>query len=499
MAARRNGAARATHDVASHAPAVEQRLGQLHRDAGNQAVQRLLKPVGPPVQRGLLGDAAAWLGDRVGDLTDTRPDEARLDAQEELADFKSRSYKLTNHKPSTKLGLFDAAYNPGAGELDITVRIAFDMQNGNAFDPEWVGKVGLVDAAKWAFLKPDSFVWQGDEAANYKRNAIDEVRGVWNERFTFFSTKPYWETLPPVRVKINIVEAPKSGDESTRAHFVIRVRKWPTDANIEESITHPTTPTQHTGRFEESANDAGGIEEPDQKSFTRTTATRAKYGEASRDNPGTITFDQGRSEISAAQKSQLQTFGQTLGQPYMPPFPTTLTGHASAEGDEDKNMRLSEDRTRNVSNEIVSAGAKTQPTSVSVGEKDADPTPAWRRVDITIEPFEATQTTVVHEFGHIFGLGDEYPAADTATSRNVGDEVAHSDLAERLIPGQQPVVAHHNESVMSNGEVLEPHHYVTFLEALGEMTGTTDWDIRPATPSGPGDFPLPTPGGTRTA
>ncbi|NJL85811.1 MAG: hypothetical protein HC886_07285 [Leptolyngbyaceae cyanobacterium SM1_1_3] len=154
-------------------------------------------------------------------------------------------------------------------------------------------------------------------------------------------------------------------------------------------------------------------------------------------------------------------------------------------------MRLSEDRARTVSNEIVSAGAKTQPTVTAQGEAGADATPQWRRVDITIGNFESDQTTVLHEFGHMFGLGDEYPTPDGG-SRDVGTRVAHSALAETLIPGQQPIVAHHDESIMSNGEVIRPHHYVTFLEALGTMTHTTgQWDVGPgAGPTGPGDFPM---------
>jgi hypothetical protein len=101
----------------------------------------------------------------------------------------------------------------------------------------------------------------------------------------------------------------------------------------------------------------------------------------------------------------------------------------------------------------------------------------------------------MHEFGHIFGLDDEYPSADTG-SRTVGTKVDHSDLAEKLIPGQKPVVAHHNENIMSNGEMVQPHHYVTFLDALGKMTKTEGkWDVRPYNHAGQkGDFPTPQPG-----
>jgi hypothetical protein len=49
---------------------------------------------------------------------------------------------------------------------------------------------------------------------------------------------------------------------------------------------------------------------------------------------------------------------------------------------------------------------------------------------------------------------------------------------------------------MSTGEAVKPYHYVTFLEALGTVTGTTGtWGIRPGPGGpgrqGPGDFPAP--------
>ena len=45
---------------------------------------------------GQVGSAANWLGDRVGDALDIREDEARLDAEEELAAFMGKKYKLKN-------------------------------------------------------------------------------------------------------------------------------------------------------------------------------------------------------------------------------------------------------------------------------------------------------------------------------------------------------------------------------------------------------------------
>ena len=98
----------------------------------------------------------------------------------------------------------------------------------------------------------------------------------------------------------------------------------------------------------------------------------------------------------------------------MPPFPVTLTGHSSSEGRRARNQTLSEDRARNVSNEIVTGGAQKQPTAVGVGATGAGPTAEWRRVDIAVGAFNSSQTTIAHEAGHMLGLGDEYPAPTPA-------------------------------------------------------------------------------------
>lgn len=485
-------------------------FSQMGRVQGNQQVQRLLgnrpgdtagkeaqstsQPDGATIQRNWLGDAAAWVQDRIGDATDSRSDEARLDAQEELALFMSKEYSLKNFHPDTGRGLFDAKYNPASGNLDITVRICFKFLPGNPADPSWVATAGGPAAA--AAYTPDQFQWQGDETKDWKKQAVGDVQDFWSENYTFHNTKPYWESLPNVNVKIHVAEAPENETGGVeKAQFVISVYKWPKEPDLEESITPPGRANQSVGQFQESAED--GITNPDKGNFTRTTRTRAAYNVVDTKNPGKIYFDLGKSELKAEDKTKLKEFGQTLGLPQIPPFPVTVEGHASSEGDTEPNMALSEDRARLVSNEIVTGGAKKQPLVLGKGEEGAAPTAEWRHVEITVGKFESSQHTILHEFGHIFGLGDEYPtadptAADPVSKRPVGTPVAHSALAEKLIPGQQPIVAHHNENIMSNGEVVQPYHYVTFLEALGKMTKTEgQWQIGPGPgPRGPGDFPV---------
>ena len=57
-------------------------------------------------------------------------DIARAQAEAELAMFMAHSWGKENFKPSTGGGLFDVAYDPRAGEMVVTVRIAFKFSTG---------------------------------------------------------------------------------------------------------------------------------------------------------------------------------------------------------------------------------------------------------------------------------------------------------------------------------------------------------------------------------
>ena len=412
-------------------------------------------------------------------------DKAKLD------ELMSHTYTREDFHPSTGSGLFDAIYAPGDGVLTITLGIAFNFVDGNPADPTWVASVGGPAVA--ATYAADQFAWTPDEQKNWKENALAQVLAIWSGRYTFYTRKACWQdTLPPVDVEIEILERPATG--AGKAHFVTTVNKWPTEPGPSDSVTPPgAAADQSTARFHESAAD--GIENPDSRHRTRTTASRARYGQVDTDNPRTIRFPQNVSEPSAADKTALRTFGSDARCARHPPFPVTLTGHSSSEGATDLNYEAlrgphaqGERRDRRGRSDAAAAER-------AAGRSRGRPTADWRRVDITVGAFEADQTSAAHEFGHMFGLNDQYPTQDGG-SRDVGTRVGHSALAERLIPGQQPILARHDEDIMSNGEVVQPYHYVTFLEVLGVMTGTEgEWDVRPAV-RGPGDFPLPAPDGT---
>jgi hypothetical protein len=204
-------------------------------------------------------------------------------------------------------------------------------------------------------------------------------------------------------------------------------------------------------------------------------------------NPERIQFAPGEGEVAPDDTPALRMFGAVLARPYIPLFPITVTGHASSAGTEQDDMRLSERRARNVSDEILKAGGKTQPRAIGVGRKGAPPTAEGQYAEIAIGEFEAEQSVVAHEFGHFLQLGDEYPEKEKG--RPAGKEVDHSKRVEDTVPGYKdnPILATHSDSIMSVGNVVRPYHYVTFLEVLGKMTTTVgEWDVRPAPGRGTG-------------
>ena len=200
--------------------------------------------------------------------------------------------------------------------------------------------------------------------------------------------------------------------------------------------------------------------------------------------------------------------------------PVVLTGHASATGSAEHNLRLSEERVASVADFMQAEGFVNVITRVSgegVGETEATggEVAEERRVDIVIGSGNA-QSTIAHEFGHAFGLGDEYAntplvspglGRDTGTPQ-MGDTATHDTLVKNMIDaGGQPLkgaVCEPTDSIMSVGDVVRPQHYATFHASLTEITAPQGpWALGPPTgrndplpgaaaagESGPGDFPV---------
>jgi hypothetical protein len=185
------------------------------------------------------------------------------------------------------------------------------------------------------------------------------------------------------------------------------------------------------------------------------------------------------------------------------PASVELKAMASASGTVEHNETLAQARAAAVKAELAAAGFNNTSTrvaetplgeSVAAGSEDKK----FRRVDM-IPDGGAAQTTAAHEFGHAFGLDDEYgaefgagrPAAGTAVDHNKATQ-GMTDAGGAQLPG---AVVENNSNIMSVGTVVQPQHYSTFHEALRAITGIEEWALGPkavrpgVAPAAPGSGP----------
>ena len=81
--------------------------------------------------------------------------------------------------------------------------------------------------------------------------------------------------------------------------------------------------------------------------------------------------------------------------------------------------------------------------------------------------------TANHEWGHAFGLDDEYGT--------VGTDPDHDPLVQNMtdesgvnLPG---AVREHNGGIMSYGNEVRPQYYATFHDALQTITSQSPWSL----------------------
>jgi hypothetical protein len=101
----------------------------------------------------------------------------------------------------------------------------------------------------------------------------------------------------------------------------------------------------------------------------------------------------------------------------------------------------------------------------------ADPT---RGVHLTLGGGKA-QVVAAHEFGHLFGLPDEY----ATPFRAAGSKADDNDAAAKMGGPNSPTGAlvENNDNIMSEGSVVRPQHYSAFLDALRKVTGLSEWRL----------------------
>jgi len=407
-------------------------------------------------------------------------------------------------------GAFSTRYRPepveGAGVLDVLQSAAVSFKDtlvlsggGVAPHPDLPATPGTANLAASVNAIADParrtaalarYQWTAAEKAPWISDLRSLIERSWSGRFDFFLNKPRWEWLGArVAVALNIGERPKAADD----HLDLETYKTPSGESLNTfDIANVTGPGSTTDAF-------------DQTMRLSSTNLGPNSFDLLREH---VEFEFGSDRLTPAATGTLDgfvtTFNGAIGDVAHQEIHVDIVGHASGAGSDAYNLDLSRRRAVAVREYLRSHGFANVDTRVTLdprGEAEADASDPRRagdqRVDLSVDGGER-QVVAVHEFGHEFGLGDEY---GTVGSRPRHDAWARdmTDASGAHLPG---AVREHNGGIMSFGNAIRPRHYAAFHHALQTVTAQSPWALgerKPkwqvrmecGLPSPPGDFPLP--------
>jgi outer membrane protein OmpA-like peptidoglycan-associated protein len=363
-------------------------------------------------------------------------------AKTDYPKFAAGTYTYDNFAKGFN-GKFDVAYSPAANLATITVKLKFAWPEEKAPVPDASNLWGFAPMLKHA---------------NYELAFMSQVQKQWSGRYQFQNIrepKSIWGKLNPVNLQVGVKLA------ETDPHFTVEVR----DRAVNPSAGEATAV-------------GGGVlklyqgDDVPKPAFNPSTA-QGEEARVKRNTPTPIQFGLNSEAVPGADASKLQFLGTYLSRIANPKFKVDVVGHASATGDPVKNQALSEKRAQAVVDILTGAGAAAKHNVVGSGKGDAGAgkTDDWRKVEVASTApvgWQNMQDTTAHEFGHMLGLGDEYPATGVAKATHY-DLVAKAlgkDYAEQVAKRNEPDSA----SIMDGGNDVRIQHYVTLWSALVETT-----------------------------
>ena len=434
--------------------------------AGNKALSVLFARQKGSAELGTKPEATAFAVQRgildvIGDVLNVRTDEARLDAEEDLSDFRKQTFsKLRNHKPSSGLGQFDVAFDPGAGKLNITLKVSYKFVNGSP---------GAVAPG----FRPAEFAWSPAEKADWKARYQKDVGAQWSTKHRFKSTRPHWTSM--------VVDTTVAVIEDADPHFILTVSKYPSDAEmVQSSICPPGTSHDPTGAMcPANPPDASGVT-PGYGSGRFDVNDLRPEQKLDWSNPTvSVPFEKTRTALTTAGTATLAPVLVTLKSD--PSAHAELVGRASSDhhigvspaDGAIANMDLARARSAAVQAALVAGGIPAERILIrNQGEQGATSDPIWCRVDVQLGTHEM-QNPALHETGHMMGLGDEYPQ----TGAPAGSPVAAGYDAMIKSQTGQTITRASNQDAMSVGSTVQPWHYSSFLEALKAISRLSDWSL----------------------
>jgi outer membrane protein OmpA-like peptidoglycan-associated protein len=434
-------------------------------------------------------------------------------------------------------GAFEASYDPAAGVLNIVMRAAVNFQDaltssGGSFTPANANLQSLANRARTltpakraAFLA--RYQWNAAEKTGWLTNLETSVESAWGGKHQFHINKPQWEWIgAQVNVDVQAHDGARAGND----HLAVDAIKMPPGENLyshNDAGEHPdpATPTDHTVHSGFSSTGTGSST----NSFDSTMTIASTDVTARPDNVlrNFVLFDHNsdalRPGVAGGLQDWIATFQGAPGTPGSRSIGVKLEAHTSASGTAEYNVDLAQRRADTIKTFLgshgltnVSGSIITDPQGVDAGASTRDSAAKQerqRRVDLIVDS-GASQVLAAHEFGHAFGLGDEYstaPAAGTAGTSTItgsggtsGTPADHDGLTKNMtdasgthLPG---AVHENNDNIMSFGNTVQPQHYSTFHAALQQISGVNEWALgaptaRPTAPASTGT-PAPAPAAT---
>jgi hypothetical protein len=392
------------------------------------------------------------------------------------------------YTPPTGVGGFDVEYHPFDGPngweramIDCAVNFISPVKMaGKKAAATEAGDDPSKKLAAAINKKPEAqrpglvakYTW-GGEKSGFLTKIESQVFQAWSYEHSFRVDKVGWKWVgADVSVNVDAREGEKKDDE----HLQIKLYKVNEDpGSLTEGRDMPAWEWK-TGRDQLMRIDSGDF----QTNPAPTTQT------IEFNTPGDIALTD--SNWDSGSNDWLEKFNSTyMGDP---------TSAASAEqqvvitagGAATGRQTLAESRADAVYNYLLGKGwpAGRMSKVIKGQAKDGNPQPADphtdRKVVMTLPG--TGQTTVAHEFGHAFGLKDEYANKDkdgnagwiSGTGGQAGAETGHSELARRA-GVEAGAIYENSENMMSVGNTVKPQHYATFHDALCKLTAFDGWKL----------------------
>jgi len=392
--------------------------------------------------------------------------------------FMQKRFQLRDHHPPTGLGAFDIDFNPATGQLTTTVRYALE------------------------FIDTPNYTWAAGAKTSFKSEFSQRVADFWNGKFAIACTQPGWDN-----VRVTPVFA--FTEDAGNPHF--RIKCMPT-----RGASNTAVRPDGTAKFGMEATSLTANADMQRNSVKRDLKVPTIIpGGVPSTGPGQgAQFTMTSLEIlRRLAENAITAFGAKAKN-----VRVDVTGFGSDDGKKNaervrdtlERFGLKCDWSLHSKSKAPTGVAALMGVIVAFNEKDVD---KYASVGALADP-KMSQATIVHEFGHMLGLPDEYNALCSSSAAELvglgrmghgvepmirlddmsvsAKEAAKSDAIERnqqafvQLCGQAnvpvPPFGRANDSVMSCGSRFLPCHCVTVWDALCQATQAdvprTGWQLR---------------------